>query len=154
RKVSSRESQQLLHALERIRRTYSPEKKAKPKLALMEADPEKGTIRHFYQTVFEPRRLFSCSEKQKEIYVRVLRQLREHYQRDLRLNEFSDAIAADHFSWLLSKGMNPGTVNRSHRASLFAIWRMAYDERILNHLPRIKRLKEEVHVPDAWTVDE
>ena len=154
RRVSAREIQALIHALERIGRSYDPNPKANLKLSLMEADPEKGTLRHFFTTTFLPQRLFSCSEAHRENYRVVLRQLRDHYNRDIRLNELTDAIAADFFSWLLSRGLSPMRVNRTYRSCLFALWRMAYDERMLNHLPRVKRLKETVHVPDAWTLEE
>src|SRR5690606_12376925 len=66
----------------------------------------------------------------------------------------TDAMAADHFAWLLAKGIQPATVNSSYRSPWFAVWRAAHRAGLIATEPKIKKLREPRSAPDAWSLDE
>jgi integrase len=79
---------------------------------------------------------------------------RRHYGRDLLISELSDALAADHLAWCFDQGIKPTTVNNTHRAVWYAVWRFAAERGLVDRTPTVRKLKEGRNVPDAWTIDE
>lgn len=118
------------------------------------APAEAGTLRHFFETVHRPQRLFGCHPTTLCTYRITLDRLREHFGRDIRVEEQTDALAADHFQWLLASGIRPVSINNCHRANWFALWRHAIEKGLIQHEPKVKKLPVETDEPDAWSEDE
>jgi len=126
-----------------------------PQPSAVEPWPEPGpeTLWHFFETVFHPQRLIGCAADTVGHYYITLRQLRLHYGRDIRLDELTDELAADHFGWMIARGSRRETVN-SKRAHLFSIWRFALKHGLVACGPTINKLLAELDPPDAWSEEE
>ncbi|MHB8864466.1 MAG: tyrosine-type recombinase/integrase [Pirellulaceae bacterium] len=117
--------------------------------------PAEGTLRHFFETVHLPQRILNIKPMSVSHTRWMMLRLREHYGRDILLSELTDALAAEHFVWLrATRGMKATTINNGHRATLFCIWRNAYDLGLVPKLPRVRKLKEQRDEPDSWGTDE
>lgn len=112
--------------------------------------PAPGTLRHFWEAVYRPQRMLDATDEHIDQARRVLRRLRTHYGRDVRLDELTDDLAADHFAWLRDQGLSAVSINSAHRATIFAAWRYAVELGRVDRDPRIRKLKEHRHAPDAW----
>lgn len=117
-------------------------------------EPAEGTVRWFFEEYYRPQRMLDCTDRSVVETRRALRSLREHYGRDLALDEQTDALAAEHFGWLRERGIRPPTINSSYRAPWFAVWRFAHELGRVEHGPNAPKLREDLDDPDAWTVDE
>ena len=111
------------------------------------------SLREYCQQVYLPRVAFGATPSHAEHFRGVLNVLAEHYGRELLLSELTDALAAEHFRWLLANGRKAATVNR-HRRYLFCLWRHAADAGLVERHPRVKRLPEPREAPDAWSVEQ
>ncbi len=117
-------------------------------------DPEPGTVRHFFETAYRPNQLLGAVKTTIEQYRAMLRCLRDVCgSRDPMLTELNDRLASTLLEFLLKRGMRPVTVNQ-YRGSLLAVWRYAYDGRLVSELPRVRKLKEHREEPDAWSEEE
>ncbi len=141
-------------ALGRVARALEPDRFA-PRRSKLDAlpVPDPGSLREFYVDVFKPQRMLGRTWQHHRDCNHTLRLLREFHGGDLPLCELGDRVAAGFFEWLLARGQRPVTVN-THRARLFAIWRLAHQNGLVTAEPRVRKLPESVDVPDAWNEDE
>lgn len=130
---------------------WQPKKPGGPKLPEL-PDPEPGTVRHFFETVYRPQRLIGCSASGLVKARTCIRFLHDHYGRDIRLEEQTDELAADHLEWALKKGILPITVNTAYRSTWFAVWRLAYEKHLVDRLPTVRKLRVHQNEPDSWHV--
>lgn len=126
---------------------------AAPPNRATDPEPDEGTVRHFFETVYRPQKLLGSPKATVKGYRRVLRTLRKHYGRDVALEEQTDQLAADHFEWLLAKDLKAVSVN-AHRTCWFAVWRWAHTRGLVERLPLVPKLREELDEPDAWSPEE
>jgi integrase len=140
-------------ALKRIRRDHNPFIFKRKYLPLIASDPKPGTLRHFYETVYRPQRLLLQSPEQDSQYRTLFNCHSLHFGRDLLLEELSDSLAAEHFAWLLKRGLKPVTVNK-YRAMWFTIWRLAVELGLVAKDPRVRKLRSGHETPDAWSLEE
>jgi integrase len=140
-------------ALKRIRRDFNPFIFKRKYLPLIAHDPKPGTLRHFYETVYRQQRLLLQSPEQDSIHRTMFNYHCLHFGRDLLLEEQSDSLAAEHFAWLLKRGLKAVTVNR-YRAMWFAIWRLAVELGLAPKDPKVRKLKSGYETPDAWSLEE
>lgn len=124
-------------------------KPAKP----VETPPADGSVWAFFEEHYRPQRMIGCAQVSIEDVRRTFRRLRDHYGRDILLEEQTDALAAEHLAWLLDSGMRAVTVN-NHRATWFAVWRMAAERGLADREPKVRKLPEELDEPDAWSEEE
>lgn len=113
-------------------------------------EPEPGTARHFYETVYRPQCLLGKSASHKRDMLRTLRALFDFHGRDVRLDELSDALAAAFFEWIIARGHRLETVN-GHRRRLFALWRIARERGLIAHDPHVRTFKAPTDAADAWS---
>lgn len=118
-----------------------------------EDPPQPGTLRHFFETEYVPTRLIGASPRTAPQFRKALRSLNEHVGHEVLLSELNDRMAADFFTWLLSRGWCAVSVN-GHRRMIFAVWRMAAERGQVPREPRVRKLKESLDPPDAWSEDE
>lgn len=117
-------------------------------------EPAPGTLRHFLEEAYIPQRLLTARDEDITHYRRCIRYLTNHLERDIELRELSDALVAGHLKWLLdTRGFNATSVN-NHRCHILAVWRFAAEVGEIDHLPRVRKLKETRHEPDSWLPDE
>jgi len=117
--------------------------------------PPDGSVRHLFLTRYAPERMLDCTPRTVAACTRCVERLYEHYGRDVMLNELTDSLAADHFRWLKAdRGLQHSSINSTHRATLFAVWRFAVEIGLKDRDPRIRKLKELHHEPDSWDLDE
>jgi integrase len=116
---------------------------------------EPGTVRYFFETAYRPVRMIDCKPDSIEQARAAVRSLRDHYGRDILLTEQTDELAADHFAWLLkTRGIEAISVNHGYRAYWFAVWRLAYERRLVDRIPTVRKLRHLVCEPDAWSEEE
>lgn len=118
------------------------------------ATAEPGTLRHFYDAEYRPLKALGASDRHAGDYATMFNAWREHLGHDLRLSDLSDALAADHFAWLLQRGLLPITVNTKHRTPLFALWRFAEEQGHVKTRPKLGRLRVTSDEPDSFSNDE
>ena len=111
---------------------------------------EPGTLRHLYETVYRPQRGIDWTEQTCVDNLTTLRYWFVQLGRDVRIDELTDSLAADHFRWLRERGLSNCTIN-NHRARLFALWRFAVELGQLEREPKVRRLKVTREEPDAWS---
>jgi integrase len=140
-----------VNVLRRVLRKFAPDRFGPVRAPLPQAEP--GTVRHFFETVYRPQELLGATDLTAKDYLRTLRLLRTMFGHDVLVSELSDQLAADFFSQILRKGVQPVTVN-GHRARLFALWRLAHERGLVPVAPKVKKLKQHVDEPDAWSYDE
>jgi integrase len=146
----------LTESLRRICRAYDPGRATFAKKCERRPlpDPPAGSVRHFYETVDVPQRLVGRTVRYIDDNRIAFWRLYEHYGRDVMLDEQSDALAADHFGWLLERGIRASTINSGHMAPWFATWRHAYRVGLVDRLPGLKKLPTIEEEPDSWTLEE
>jgi hypothetical protein len=126
--------------------------------------PASGSLREFFENTYRPLSLLGKGAGRLIEYRHTLRLVYEFAGRDTAIGELTDAFAADFLGWLLrarknhpdarvSRGIKAITVN-AHRSRLFAVWRFAVTRGVLANDPRVKKLRETIDVPDAWTEEE
>jgi integrase len=108
-----------------------------------------NTLRGFAEFTYIPTRLLGRSLKTIRELRQVMYELHLHYGRDVLLEELNDALAGEHFAWLLNTGITSISINR-HRSWIFATWRMAQQRGKVDRLPTIPRLRINHDPPDAW----
>jgi len=117
--------------------------------------PQAGSLREFFERRYVPERMIDCREGTIYQARQAMRRLHRHYGRDVLLGELDAALVADHFRWLTQQeGLAAASVNSSHRAPIFAAWRYANEVGEVDTWPRVRRLKEDRHEPDAWELSE
>jgi integrase len=114
--------------------------------------PEPGTVAHHCE-VYIREEMFNCDQHSIDTKRLTFRTLYQFAGRHVRLEDQTDALAADFFNWLLKLGKPATTVNR-YRREWFCVWRHAHDRELVDRLPRVKRLKETLSTPDSWSVRE
>ncbi len=118
-------------------------------------DAASGSLREFFEQVYLPQQLLDASSGHVQQAHLAMRRLYRHYGRDILLTELTDALAADHLSWLRrDQELEPVSINTNHRSVIFATWRHAHRQGLVDKLPMVPKLKENVHEPDSWTEDE
>ncbi|MBX7073108.1 MAG: site-specific integrase [Pirellulales bacterium] len=115
--------------------------------------PVSGSVLDFLTTVYEPQKLLGASQVTRDEYRCSVRRLNHFAQRDVLVNELTDAIVAGLLGHLLEKGASPATVNK-HRRNLFAVWRFAHRRGAVDRLPTLDKLREPKRLVDAWTLEE
>jgi integrase len=116
--------------------------------------PGPGTVRHYFETVYRVEAMVDAKSDSIGKTDRALRELRRHCGRDIRLDEQTNAIAADFFRALMKRGMPATTINSGYRATWFAVWNHAADAGLVDRGPRVKKLKECRDTPDAWSLSQ
>jgi len=116
-------------------------------------DAESGTVLHFYRTAYRPQQLIDATPDSRGDFERTFRYMRRTFGRDVLLSDLCDSLAAEFLGNLKTRGLKPKTIN-GHRARLLAVWRFGCDRDQVAVLPRIKKLKEHLDEPDAWTEGE
>lgn len=140
-----------------IVRSWDPAALAKPRdcqIPVPLAAATSGTLRHYLDAIYIPRAMLGCSRGAKDNNRLAIRVLSEHYGRDPLLSELNDELAADHFQWLLDRGVPAITINSKHRSAIFAVWRHAFKHGATSTEPRISKLQEDRREPSAWTLDQ
>jgi len=86
---------------------------------------------------------------------RVVRMLNASAGYEVTLAELSPAILCRFLASLLESGLSPVTVNNKRR-ELITLWRAAHAAQLAQRPPeeRIKRLREPIPLPTAWTAEE
>ncbi len=111
--------------------------------------PEPGTVWHLFETSYRPTRMVGCAISTVKEYRFTFRLMREHFERDLRIDEQTDGIAAEHLEWLLAKEYLPVTVN-GYRGCWFTVWRHAVEKHLIDRPPCVRKLRVDLDEPDAW----
>lgn len=117
-------------------------------------DAAPGTLRHYFEVTYLPQRLAMSSLKTLISYRSTLAGLYVFCgNRDIRLEEISDDLVAGYMASMVALGLNPNTANAA-RSNLLAIWRMAWRRRLIEHAPRVEKLRGHHEEPDSWDEDE
>lgn len=112
-----------------------------------------GSIRHFFRTVYRPLKLIGAAITTVEQMEISLNRLAHVHGRELMLDELSDETLSGMMEWMLAEGLSTNTVNGA-RGYLCAIWRVAHERRLLETLPRVRKVRVHLHEPDSWTAEE
>jgi integrase len=113
-----------------------------------------GTVRKYAESVYIPRAMLGCTIHARENVRRAFRVLAEYSGKDVTFEELNEELVAGFFQWLLDRNHPAISINTKYRSPLFAVWRHAFRYGLLNHEPRLPKLKEEKVEPDAWTMDQ
>jgi hypothetical protein len=127
-------------------RVPTPQSKQIPK-------PEPGTARHFAQEVYIPERRINCTKEHIDGIHSTFALMHDFFSRDITIAEQVDALASHFLRWILDAGKEPNTVN-AHRVRWFSVWRFAVEKCLIDKNLRVRKLKAEMNVPDAWTQEE
>jgi len=116
--------------------------------------PEIGSARHFLETEYIPQRMIDATEETKQNARRSWRYMFMHFGRDVRLDELSDSLVANHMAWLKSeRGLRPASIN-GHRGAILMVWRFAAEQRLITTWPHVRKMKAWLHEPDSWSAEE
>jgi integrase len=140
--------------LRRVGRIVDPQQFASrcARVEILPAPPA-GSVREFFENVYRVERLIGAALTTQEEFRYTLRLLYKHFGRDLLLAELTDSLHADFLIGLRERGMRNVTVN-GHRVRLNAIWRLAFERHAVATYPRIRKLREVIDAPDAWSEEE
>lgn len=108
----------------------------------------------YLNTVYLPSRI-AVSDRYKQAMHTLVRQFSDYLGRPAVLTDLTECTLAAFLGSLASS--HAATSANSFRARMLAVWRSAYDDGLLDSLPRtklIRRLPEEHDPPEAWTVEE
>jgi len=84
----------------------------------------------------------------------TVRMLSAHAGREVSLEDVDRAMLADWVREMLAAGQRPSSVNTKVK-HVFTLLLAAYDDGVLDQPPRrLKRIRENLPPPEAWTVDE
>lgn len=110
------------------------------------------TLAEFLHSVYVPAKLGLRPGSIEQLAVAVV--VLDHWHGSpVTLSHLSDRLL-QRFLADYVKQHHPATVNSKRRAIL-TLWRFAYDEGLVNELPRrVPKLKEPLRLPEAWTVSE
>lgn len=136
-----------------IVRKFDPERFPAPGRLDNLPPAEPGTLRHFCETTFAPERLYDVADTTRYQFRLAMRRLYDHYG-DIRLDEMTDALAADHFQWLRREREIKAVTVNGQRAYWFTTWRYAYEKGLVPKLPTLRKLKETMPPVDCWEPDE
>ncbi len=150
----SRHRRRLAGLVRQVVLAWNPDAVSKPRHRPKVPDPDSGTARHYFESVYAVEAMVGVKDGSIESTRTTLIALRDFVGYDVKLDEQTDKLAAEFFRWLLHRcGLNEHSVNR-YRATWFAVWRHAYDRDLVQRLPRVKRLKGIRNPPDAWSLEE
>lgn len=117
-----------------------------------ELKPE-GSLWKFFEDKYRRQRLAGCTDGQGKQIEIAMRRLSKQLAHAVMLVDLSDEMIREHQAWMLDDGYSPKTVNGAC-ASLLAVWRFAYQLRMVSELPRVSRIREYRRLPVAWKMDE
>ena len=137
---------------------------------LIEQPASPGTVRHFFDTVYRPRRLLGKSPNTVRLYHVSIRNFSrfliwQAHRRDPagtniaresftpKLTDLNDDLLAGLMAWELDRGLSPHTANKE-RAQLMSIARYAFRKRWLDVEPEVRMVTAPNIAPTAWTMDE
>lgn len=140
---------QIASCLRRIVRAWNPLSILRERVP----DLQSGTLREHFENCYVPERLIGARPHTIPEYRTALKAFHTHVGRDVQLSELCDSLFAAFFKSALESGRSIATVNK-YRAHLLAIWRNAYEHRLVAVLPRVRKLKEPRDVPVAWRLEE
>lgn len=129
-----------------------PKKRKRPPLVPAKIEP--GTVREFLVERYVPERLANASESAPSEFHRVLNRIGRFLGRELRIEDLSDSTIRTYLGWLVSDQDLSATSANGHRAYLIALARFAHECEVSDYWPRVRKLKESVAPPDAWTTEE
>ncbi|WP_166827340.1 phage integrase SAM-like domain-containing protein [Thalassoroseus pseudoceratinae] len=129
-------------------------RKPKPDEFYRISDNSECTLRHFFETVYYPRRLEHRSKKSTERMQTSLNQLAVFHGAEVRFTNLSDDLLERFALWLHGQGKSPATANISLR-NILAVWRFAWKKRKVDELPRdVEMLPTPKRLPQCWTIEE
>jgi site-specific recombinase XerD len=123
--------------------------------ALHLPDPEPGTLRHYFDTVYRPQRLQRGQPTTFAMFRSFFICLWRFLGHDAELGDCRKEHVIALVDWLLNnRGRSPRTANRYCQCWV-AVWRHAHKNGHLTELPfEFEKLPTEREAPDAWSVDE
>lgn len=87
------------------------------------------------------------------LFTRV-RKFQEWLGAPIKVAELTDDIVSDFLTHLIESGLAKSTA-KNYRAYILALWRSAYEDRLIDRLPtRVKKVKPVQREPEAWTHEE
>ena len=122
-------------------------------VTLAAAEPER-TLRHFFETMYVPLRLFDASPGTLSSYRGTLNRLDAFTGCQTHLCQLTDELIQGLISWVLAGGGSPARAN-GHAASLACLWRYAWRKKRIETQPReIEKAREPKRQPRAWSLEQ
>ncbi len=112
-----------------------------------------GTIRHFFETVYRPRRLLGKSPNTFRLYSITFRNFRRYLGREGQLTDLTDDSLAGFVQWKLDRGRTVDTAIKDC-GQLLAIARYAFRKRYLEIEPELSLPRPPRREPTAWMMGE
>lgn len=136
-----------------VLRRPKAERSAKPRPGRIKPVMTPGTVSHFFETVYLPKRLVGADAISIDGHRSKIRQLDRFAGNPVMVAELSDTLLAAFLNDRVAAGLRKVTVNQC-RAHLLAVWRLAAELGHVGQWPSIKKLRTTHDEPDAWTEEE
>jgi len=111
------------------------------------------TLRDLFETQYRVLKLRNSSPDSHRLYGLTLKSLDRYLQRPTTLDDLNDVTISQYVLHLRDKGNAPGTINR-HLTNVLALWRWCHRQQLVEHWPNVKKERDPVRTPVAWTREE
>lgn len=117
-------------------------------------NPSDRTVRHFFETVYVPRRLAHGSPGSAVAFRATINRLKEFCLTDATLEGLSDDLVEEFLVYWRLRGRAADSLKRM-RGDLLCLWRFAWRKKRIETQPRdIDEIRTPKRLPEAWSVDE
>jgi integrase len=116
-------------------------------------NPSDRTVRHFFETIYVPRRLAYGSRGSAVAFRATINRLREYCLTDCTLDALSDDLVEEFLAyWRPRRSID--SLKRM-RGDLLCLWRFAWRKKRVETQPRdIDEIRVPKRLPEAWSIDE
>lgn len=108
---------------------------------------------NFFTHHYRPRRLLGKSDNTTRLYLLSIRSFSKSVGHSALLSDLTDENLINHMQSVLNNGRSPATANKD-RCQLLAIWRLAFQLKMLKSWPNVPQLTEPERTPTAWLSEE
>ncbi len=113
----------------------------------------RGTLLHFFETFYWPRKNRGISENNQRLYLNALANFCQFLGRPAMLADLTDDNVTECMAWVVGRGRQPATANKV-RTHLVSLWNFAAKKGKVKQFPTVDKIPAPQRVPRAWLQEE
>lgn len=110
-------------------------------------------LKDFFAEKYQPKKLHDKSQNSVRLYGVCFSNFSKTLGREPLLSDLTDESVMQHMRRVVSEGKAKATANRD-RCCLVAIWRYAFQLKMVENFPDVPKEREPLRVPQAWLKEE
>jgi integrase len=120
---------------------------------LMQLEVKPGTLLHFFERVYWPRKNSGRSDSNRRLYLNALANFGQFLGQQPQLTDLLDENISECMAWMVSRGRQPETANKV-RTHLVALWNWAAKKGHVSEFPTVGKIPAPQRIPRAWLQEE